>query len=202
MHIKFSFPEHLKTICINNLNRMSPWLQSTASKAMCLAITHLVYNLNWSVCFPFFVFHLTLSTVSLSLHSCPGFPLAQSLWVSLSLSLGSVRNLLKWKMHRRELVVLIRTRRQEEWQEATKGKQWRQCLILEPRAGRRLCPPGEQKHLFACVQLHSTSPRPGAKTNFAKNITTHHTFARLMTGQQSPPILRPWLIKALLLQCK
>lgn len=201
MHIISTFPEHLKPICINNLNRMIPWLQSTASKAMCLAITHLVYNLNWSVCFPFFVFHLTLSTVSLSLSpfllwlsSC-----SVSLGLSLSLSIGSVRNLLKWEMHRRELVVLIRTRRQEEWQEATKGKQWRQCLIVEPWAGRRLCPPGEQKHLFACVQLHSTSPRPGAKTNLAKNITTHHTFARLMTGQQSPPILRLWLIKALVL---
>lgn len=62
--------------------------------------------------------------------------------------------------------------------------------------------PDEQKHLFACIQLHSTSSSPGAKTNFARNIATHNTFARWANSQQSVQIDQQMQIKAAALRCK
>lgn len=68
-------------------------------------------------------------------------------------------------------------------------------------ASKQLCP-REQKHLFACVQLHSASPDPGAKTNFARNIATHSTFAELTKRPQSARIGGQRQIKAAVLQDK
>lgn len=118
----------------------------------------------------------------------------------LSLSLWSVRKLLKWEMSLWKLIVLIKLWH-KEWQEAMKGKQWLSVYECKSGAGKQLCPQ-EQKHLFACVQLHSASPDPGAKTNFARNIATHNTFAELTKRPPSAQIGWQEQIKASVLQCK
>lgn len=157
---------------------------------------------------PCFAFHITspdLSCQCISFSAPPPLSPGLSLLLvnpveSLSLSLWSVRKLLKWEMSLQKLVVLIKLWH-KEWQEALKGKQWQTVYEWKSGASKQLCPQ-EQRHVFACVQLHSTSPGPGAKNNFARNITTHNTFARSMNSLQSVRIGRREQIKAAVLRCK
>ena len=76
------------------------------------------------------------------------------------------------------------------------------CLSPSPEPEGSGFVPEEQKHLFACVQLHSTSPGPGAKTNFARN----HNSSHLSTVDERPAVAldKPSRrqIKAPMLECK